>query len=246
MSHSHYKVSCPVVYLILRRWAQFRICPASEGLKMNTINTLPERLAASVISSCTYADFAKNEVISSSGTLPFGMTAIRHGLVGAFVPTDGEETLVAPLTPGSVLEGRVNRSTPNAFTYRALSSTRLLRLSEEKFQEFLQNPEFLQWCCETQHRNHAALSKISAAAAQKSTTRKILVFVTGYLENYFNRPLGDVETAEWLMTQSHMSDILGITRTHLNARLSALSKAGILEIRRRQVVWRRTADPENA
>jgi hypothetical protein len=43
-----------------------------------------------------------------------------------------------------------------------------------------------------------------------------------------------------------MSDILGITRTHLNARLSALSKAGILEIRRRQVVWRRTADPEIA
>jgi CRP-like cAMP-binding protein len=170
------------------------------------------------------------------------LTVVQHGLVGAFVPIGNGETLVAPFTPGAVLEGRVNRSTPNAFTYRALTSTRLLRLSEQKFQEFLQNPEFLEWCCETQHRNHTALSKISAAAAQKSTTRKILVFVTSYLENYLERPLGDVETAEWLMTQSHMSDILGITRTHLNARLSSLSREGILEIRRRQVTWRRSPD----
>ncbi len=68
------------------------------------------------------------------------------------------------------------------------------------------------------------------------------MFVTGYLESYFNRPLNDSETAEWLLTQSHVSDILGITRTHLNARLSALAKQGIMEIRRRQIVWRR---PQN-
>ena len=88
---------------------------------MNTINTLPERLAASVISSCTYADFAKNEVISASGTLPFGMTAIRHGLVGAFVPTDGEETLVAPLTPGS--KAPVGPSAPSLQANRCQAST---------------------------------------------------------------------------------------------------------------------------
>jgi GTP-sensing pleiotropic transcriptional regulator CodY len=83
------------------------------------------------------------------------------------------------------------------------------------------------------------LTRIGAAAAQKNTDRKILVFVEGYLESYFNRPLGEAETAEWLLTQSHVSDILGITRTHLNARLSTLAKQGIMEIRRRQIVWRR-------
>jgi CRP-like cAMP-binding protein len=200
---------------------------------------LAERLAAAVLSSCTYVDCAKNELVNSAGSFPSGMTAVKQGLVGAYVNAMGQEALVAPITPGSVFETRLNRTIPSVVTYRALAPTRLLKLSEERFQEFLQNPEFANWCSTNQYRNFTMLTRIGAAAAQKNTDRKILVFVSGYLESYFNRPLGDAETAEWLLTQSHVSDILGITRTHLNARLSTLAKQGVMEIRRRQIVWRR-------
>jgi CRP-like cAMP-binding protein len=208
---------------------------------MTVFPGLAERLAASVLSSCTYIDCAKNEIISSAGSVPSGLIALKQGLAGAYVSAMGEDTLVSPITPGVVFETRLNRSVPSIFTYRALSPTRLLKLSEDRFQEFLQNPEFAHWCSANQYRNFTMLTRIGAAAAQKNTDRKILVFVEGYLESYYNRPLGDAETAEWLLTQSHVSDILGITRTHLNARLSTLAKQGIMEIRRRQIVWRRPA-----
>lgn len=63
--------------------------------------------------------------------------------------------------------------------------------------------------------------------------------IESYLQAVRNRPLGKNVTAEWLLTQSHLSDMLGITRTHLNARLATLAKSGILDIRRRQIVWNR-------
>ena len=110
------------------------------------------------------------------------MTAIKQGLVGAYVNAMGQEALVAPITPGSVFETRLNRTIPSVITYRALAPTRLLKLSEERFQEFLQNPEFANWCSTNQYRNFTMLTRIGAAAAQKNTDRKILVFVSGYLE----------------------------------------------------------------
>ena len=44
--------------------------------------------------------------------------------------------------------------------------------------------------------------------------------IESYLQAVRNRPLGKNVTAEWLLTQSHLSDMLGITRTHLNALLA--------------------------
>ncbi|MCU0791172.1 MAG: cyclic nucleotide-binding domain-containing protein [Nitratireductor sp.] len=80
------------------------------------------------------------------------MAALKQGLVGAYVNAMGQETLIAPITPGTVFETRLNRTVPTIITYRALSPVRLLRLSEERFQEFLQNPEFAQWCSAEEHR----------------------------------------------------------------------------------------------
>jgi CRP-like cAMP-binding protein len=208
---------------------------------MNILPGMSERLAATVLAHCAYVDFSKNDHVITGGDSPSGMYVVRHGLAGLFGNANGVETLVAPIVPGTALETRLDRNKPRSVTVRALAPSRVLHLPEEKFAELSQNPEFTAWCIANMHRNFTMLTTMSAAAAQKNTDQKILAFVKTYLELMLDRPLAESEKAEWLLTQSHFSDMLGITRTHLNSRLSGLARQGILDIRRRQISWRRPA-----
>lgn len=211
---------------------------------MELLPGLEERLAASVISGCSYLECAKNDVIIAAGSLPSGIHIVKQGLVGYYGMDGGHEVLVAPLVAGYVFQTRLNRADPVNGAFKALSACRILQLPEERFQDLLADREFVHWCGVNQHRNQKLFASVSVAASRKSTERKILSFVESYLQAVHSRPLGTKETAEWLLTQSHLSDMLGITRTHLNARLATLAKSGILDIRRRQIAWnRRPIDP---
>ncbi len=204
---------------------------------MNMFLGMGERLAASVLTSCTIVEYTKNQSIMSTGEMPAGMVVLKSGLAGVYAGSPGWEVLIAPLIPGVFCGTRIERRSPGRVTIKALANSRVLHLSEERFLEFCQIPEFSEWCSANQYRNISILSNISAAAVQKNTDRKIIAFVHTYLELVLGRMPGEKETAEWLITQSHLSDILGITRTHLNARLSALARDGSIDIRRRQIVW---------
>jgi len=199
-----------------------------------------EGVQAEVLADAEPMEYAKNELLIQKGSKPFGLLVIRQGLAGIYVAApDGEEVLVAPVVPGVVLGARLSRDFTFEFSLRALSSVRLDRLGEDRFRAKLSDPRVATWCSNVQHNNLMMLTGFMSSASQRSTDRKILNFVRTYLEEVLRRPLGASEKAEWLITQSHMSEMLGVTRTHLNARLSALSEQGILDIRRRQIYWRR-------
>ncbi len=208
---------------------------------MNIFPGMGERLAASVLTSCAYVDFSKNQEISPAGSTPSGMFILKVGLAGIYAGAPGWEMLVAPMVPGFAFGTQTERKSAGRIGVRALAGSRVLHLPEAKFQEFCQNPEFTDWCNANQYRNLNLLTQISAAAVQKSTDRKIIAFVRVYLEQVLGRLPGETETVEWLITQTHLSDMLGITRTHLNARLSALARDGSIDIRRRQIFWNNKA-----
>lgn len=204
---------------------------------MNLLSDLGERLAAAVLAACTYSDFGKNQPIVTAGSMPTGIYILKSGLAGVFAVTPDGESLIVPVVPGTVFETRLDRRRPSTMTIRALAPTKAMHLSEEKFAEFCLQGEFVEWCSANLYRNLTAFTVVGAAAVQKTTDRKIHAFVRAYLESALGRPPLEAETAEWLLTQSHVSDILGITRTHLNARLSAMAREGSVDIRRRQVHW---------
>ena len=207
---------------------------------MTIVTEMTERLSAMLLAEVTYEDYAKNQVVIERGSAPSGAIFVRQGLIGIYAfAADGEEVLVAPLVPGVLTGTRLDRDFSFEFSLRALSNVRIGRIPEDRFRRLLEDREFQIWCSRNQERNLVMMTGFMCSAAQRSTDRKILNFVRTYLECVLGRPLGAVEKAEWLITQSHLSDMLGVTRTHLNARLSALAERGVLDIRRRQIYWRR-------
>lgn len=201
---------------------------------------LGPRLEAVFAAEVASEEYQKNQMIVGRGSNPFGGIYVQQGLIGVFAPTsDGEEVLIAPLVNGLLVGAMLDRNFTFEFTLRALSNARVGRIPENRLRALLDDREFAIWCSRNQHQCLLALTGFMSSAAQRTTDRKILNFVQTYLERTLRRPLGAIEKADWLITQLHLSEMLGVTRTHLNARLSALAEQGILDIRRRQIFYRR-------
>lgn len=203
------------------------------------IPRLDERLTGLVVEGSARIEVAKNGTILQAGEPADGMIFLESGLAGVYVDSEGCEQLISPVAPGACLGIRLDRDSPNPFTFRALSRCTILHLPEARFRQLVKDAEFRNWCSANQQRNFALLGRIAGAAVQKTTERKIVQFVLVFIESCLGRPAGAEETVPWLITQTHFADMLGVTRTHLNARLTALARKGTLEIRNRKMTLRR-------
>ncbi len=203
------------------------------------IPRLDERLTGLVVGSSARVEVPKNGIILKGGKSADGMIFLESGLAGLHVYSEGCEQLISPIAPGACIDIRLDRDSPGAFTVRALSRCTLLHLPEARFRQLTKDPDFRNWCSASQQRNFALLGRIAGAAVQKTTERKIVQFVLVFIETYLGRPAGREETVPWVITQTHFAEMLGVTRTHLNARLTALARKGTLEIRNRKMTLRR-------
>lgn len=206
---------------------------------MALVVRLDERLNGLVLANMVRVEVPKGGTIVKGGVPADGMSFLESGLAGLYVHTDFCEQLISPVAAGFALDTRLDRDSRGAFTIRALTKCTLLRLPEARFRQLAKDPDFRNWCSANQQRNFSILARIAGAAVQKTTERKIVQFVLVYVECVLGREAGAEETVPWLITQTHFADMLGVTRTHLNARLTALARKGTLEIQNRRMTLRR-------
>lgn len=209
------------------------------GANMSIDRESTAAVEAGILAEMNFEDYPKNHVLVGKGVKAYGLLVVRQGLAGLYRSSpDGEENLIAPFLPGMFAGSHLERGLADELTLRTIAPARVGRIPEDRLRAMMAERRYALWASTSQFRNKTVLVAFLSSASQRTTDRKILNFVQAYLEHALGRPLGSAEKAEWLITQSHLSEILGVTRTHLNARLSALSERGILDIRRRTVYWR--------